>query len=181
MTRFEDANVSGLTQLKSSVQKSIRNKIVEDFPGIGGYIDEIMPKKESIKIAKCQDHIEIVVAASGEHLFFRQRDGPYFPSLKLVHKFPFILPQMQVDKGAITFVLAGANIMCPGLTSKGARLTQNVRSGSVVTIIAEGKEHALAVGILKMSPDEILKINKGVGIENIHYLNDGLWRLKPIK
>jgi PUA domain protein len=173
--------VSGLAQQKSSVIKSIRNKVVEDFPAIANYIDEILPKKDPLKVAKCQDHIEIVVGTNGEHLFFRQRDGPYFPSLKLIHKYPFMLPQMQVDKGAIAFVLAGANIMCPGLTSKGARLQPKVQSGSIVTVIAEGKEHALAVGILKMSPDEILKINKGVGIENIHYLNDGLWRLKPIK
>lgn len=25
------------------------------------------------------------------------------------------------------------------------------------------------------------KINKGVGVENCHYLNDGLWQMKPIK
>ena len=36
---------------------------------------------------------------------------------------PFMLPQMQVDKGAIKFVLSGANIMCPGLTSPGAKMT----------------------------------------------------------
>ena len=35
---------------------------------------------------------------------------------------PFILPRQQVDKGAIKFVLSGANIMCPGLTSPGAKL-----------------------------------------------------------
>ena len=29
---------------------------------------------------------------------------------------------MQVDKGAIKFVLSGAHIMCPGLTSPGAAL-----------------------------------------------------------
>lgn len=78
--------MSGLTQLKSSVQKAIKGKIVEEFPHIEDYVDEIMPKKESIKIAKCHEHIEILVNASGEHLFFRQRDGPFFPSLRLVHK-----------------------------------------------------------------------------------------------
>lgn len=35
---------------------------------------------------------------------------------------PFFLPMQQVDKGAIRFVLSGANIMCPGLTSKGAKM-----------------------------------------------------------
>ena len=43
----------------------------------------------------------------------------------LIHLYvpdPFILPHQQVDKGAIKFVLSGANIMCPGLTSPGAKL-----------------------------------------------------------
>lgn len=37
----------------------------------------------------------------------------------------------QVDKGAIRFVLSGANIMCPGLTSPGAKMT-DVPKGTVV-------------------------------------------------
>lgn len=44
---------------------------------------------------------------------------------------PFFLPMQQVDKGAIRFVLSGANIMCPGLTSPGARMTE-VPKGTVV-------------------------------------------------
>ncbi|KAF7238495.1 hypothetical protein EG68_11290, partial [Paragonimus skrjabini miyazakii] len=93
---------------------------------------------------------------------------------------PFILPHLQVDRGAIKHVLNGSNIMCPGLTSPGARMTQ-APEGSVVAIMAEGKEHALAIGITTLSTDDILSVNKGVGVENVHYLNDGLWRLKPIR
>lgn len=37
----------------------------------------------------------------------------------------------QVDKGAIRFVLSGANIMCPGLTSPGAKMSR-VPKGTVV-------------------------------------------------
>jgi len=44
---------------------------------------------------------------------------------------PFLLPPMQVDKGAIKFILSGANVMCPGLTSPGARMT-DVQSETVV-------------------------------------------------
>ena len=62
---------------------------------------------------------------------------------------------MQVEKGAITFVLSGANIMCPGLTSKGAIMTEGLPSNSVVTVVAEGKQHALSVGVLKMSVEEM--------------------------
>jgi predicted RNA-binding protein (TIGR00451 family) len=37
-----------------------------------------------------------------------------------------------VDKGAIRFVLSGANIMCPGLTSPGARMTPCPKGAIVV-------------------------------------------------
>jgi len=84
--RFDNTCISGVTQIKTSVQKGIKNKIVEQFPLIEEYIDEIMPKKESIKIVKCQQHIEILINSNGEHLFFRQRDDPYYPTLKLIHK-----------------------------------------------------------------------------------------------
>ncbi|XP_054155112.1 malignant T-cell-amplified sequence 1-like [Oppia nitens] len=179
--KFDESNVSGVTQLKSSVQKAIKNKIVDQFPNISDYIDEILPKKEAIKTLKCHEHIEVVIGPNGDHLFFRQRDGLYIPTLKLIQKYPFICPLMQVDKGAITFVLSGANIMCPGLTSKGAIMTPDLPVDSVVTVIAESKQHALSMGILKMSTNDIAKINRGIAIENVHFLNDGLWRLKAYK
>lgn len=45
--------------------------------------------------------------------------------------------------------------MCPGLTSKGARMDENLPVGAVVAIMAEGKENALAVGLLKMSTEDM--------------------------
>ena len=43
-----------------------------------------------------------------------------------------ILPQLQVDKGAIRFVLSGANIMCPGLTSPGAKMDVDLPPDTIV-------------------------------------------------
>lgn len=114
---------------------------------------------------------------------------------------PFILPHQQVDKGAIKFVLSGANIMCPGLTSPGAKLYPAEADTVVVSfctwystrkrfdvraikyvkftikivllphfkpsickfvfnkwmqaIMAEGKSHALCVGVMKMSAESM--------------------------
>lgn len=36
------------------------------------------------------------------------------------------MKKFQVDRGAIKYVLAGANIMCPGLTSPGGALDEEV-------------------------------------------------------
>lgn len=176
----EKEMVSGVNNAKSSVQKGIRASILDNYPYIENYLDQIIPKKGDLKLVKCHEHIEILANASGEPVFFRQRDGPYMPTLRLLHKYPFILPIMQVDKGAIRFVLSGANIMCPGLTSPGANMTK-VDGDKVVCIMAEGKQNALAIGYTKMSTEEILSKNKGIGVDNIHYLNDGLWNMKSVK
>uniref|UniRef100_A0A8K9VEK3 Eukaryotic translation initiation factor 2D-like PUA RNA-binding domain-containing protein n=1 Tax=Oncorhynchus mykiss TaxID=8022 RepID=A0A8K9VEK3_ONCMY len=58
------------------------------------------------------------------------------------------------SKGAIKFVLSGANIMCPGLTSPGAKLYPSA-SETVVAIMVEGKQYALGVGVMKMSAENI--------------------------
>lgn len=179
--KFEDGDISATVQLKSSVQKNIKTKLVEQFPNLDKYVDVIMPKKEQLRVAKCPDHIELLVTANGHHLFYRQREGPYFPSLRLIHQYPDIAPTLQVDRGAIKFVLSGANIMCPGLTSPGGRVPDDIESETVVTIMAEDKEHALAIGLTKLSGKDIKGINKGIAVETVHYLNDGLWRLKPVK
>lgn len=96
----------------------------------------------------------MLAGSSGEPLFFKQRDGQFIPVLRLLHKYPFILPHEQVDKGAIKFVLSGANIMAPGLTSPGGKMIP-VDKNTVVAIMAEGKKHALAIGVTKMSTEEM--------------------------
>ena len=109
-------------------------------------------------------------------LFYKTRDTPWFPTLKLLHKYPQMMPKLRVDSGAIKFVLSGANIMCPGLTSPGATIHDEVDEETPVAIYAENKDLALAIGFTTMSTEDIRTINKDVGVENVHYLNDGLWK-----
>lgn len=45
---------------------------------------------------------------------------------------PGIMKKFRVDRGAIKFVLAGANIMCPGLTSAGGALDDDVPADAPV-------------------------------------------------
>ncbi|CAJ0574326.1 unnamed protein product, partial [Mesorhabditis spiculigera] len=176
--KFEKEDImGGGTQLKSSVQRGIRSKLLEQFPHLEGHLETILPKKETLKTIKCKEHVELVQSHDGFVYFIKTRDGLFLPTLRLLHKYPFILPHQQVDKGAIKFVLNGSHIMCPGLTSPGAVLLPEVPKGQIVAIMAEGKQHALAIGVMAMSSEEIKQVNKGTGIENMHYLNDGMWHM----
>src|SRR4051794_32159099 len=58
----------------------------------------------------------------GEPLFFQHDNDTLLPHLKLVHRFPTCFPSIRIDRGAIRFVLSGATLMAPGLTSTGGRL-----------------------------------------------------------
>jgi PUA domain protein len=126
------------------------------------------------------------------------------PHLKLVHRFPTCFPSIRIDRGAIRFVLSGATLMAPGLTSAGGRLPsgnpeeqgvygeakvsegeeregwyggRELEAGEPVVICAEGKEEACAVGLLAMGTKEVKEKGKGPVVEDAHYLGDGLWRL----
>ena len=68
-----------------------------------------------------------IVVLNGTPLFFSQRDGPWYPTLRLLHQYPDMMAKLRADKGAIKFVLSGANIMAPGLTSSGATIHDEVR------------------------------------------------------
>lgn len=86
-----------------------------------------------------------------------------------------------MDKGAIKYVLSGANIMCPGLTSAGAKLTPDISAGRPVAIMAEGKQHALGIGLMKLSSADIKNVNKGIGVDNVHYITDGLYKVTTLQ
>ena len=112
------------------------------------------------------------------------------PHLKVIHKYPWAFPRIRIDRGAIRFVLSGATLMVPGLTSPGGRLPgdeeageeygnggEELEAGEVVVVEAEGKETACLVGVLTMGTKEMREKKKGPGIENGHYVGDGLWKL----
>eukprot|EP00850_Spirogloea_muscicola_P001961 SM000007S20921 [mRNA] locus=s7:1022680:1024938:+ [translate_table: standard] len=178
--KFTAEEVSGQNQVKASVQRRIRQSIGEEYPLLEPVLDDLLPKKAPLTVAKCQNHLNLVVV-NNVPLFFNVRDGPYMPTLRLLHQYPDVMKRVQVDRGAIKFVLAGANIMCPGLTSKGGALDPNVGADCPVAVHAEGKEHALGIGFTKMSAEDMLKINKGIGVENMHSLNDGLWKMTHLE
>lgn len=51
-----------------------------------------------------------------------------------------------------------------------------VDKGTPVAIFAEEKDHAMAVGLTLLSTQEMRDVNKGIGVELLHHLNDGLWK-----
>lgn len=183
-------------KLKSSIQRNLRNSLLQGYPLLAPHIDEVMPKKASLCQMKLPDRASLYVldAPGSPPLFYQHESGaPLLPHLRLVHRFPQAFPTVRIDRGAIRFVLSGATLMAPGLTSSGGRLpeprageegvdadgrwSRELRKGEPVVIVAEGKEEACAVGVLVAGTEEVKRAGKGPVVEDAHFLGDGLWRL----
>jgi PUA domain protein len=64
-------------------------------------MEQIIPKKAEIQVAKCEGKINVVCIEQAP-VFYNVRDGPYYPTLKIHHKYPFCMPTMRVDAGSVT-------------------------------------------------------------------------------
>ena len=166
-------------QISNTIPKPLKQnsstQICESNEKLEPFIDEILPKKSGLIQYKIAGSFLTLYCSGPTPLFFEHRDNGIMPTLKFVHKYPQIWTVLKVDKGAIPYILGGANIMCGGLTSAGAEMATELEEGANVVIMAEGKEHAIAVGTLKMSTKDIKSKNKGVAVEVGHFLGDGLW------
>ena len=117
------------------------------------------------------------------------------PHLSLIHRYPAAFPdRVRVDRGAVRFILSGAALMVPGMTSPGGRLpgewdkdddgpeedyrygSEDIPAGRMVVVEVEGKEHACMIGRLKMGTKEMKEQKKGVAIDNGHFLGDRVWK-----
>merc|ERR1711939_1167917 len=179
----KDLSPGSKSKVKSSVQRAIRTQLVQTYPLLAPHIDEIVPKKEQLDAMKIPDRVTLYLIGSTP-LFYQHMTDALLPHLKLVHRFPTCFPSIRIDRGAIRFVLSGATLMAPGLTSTGGRLPnrgwyggRELEKGEPLVICAEGKEEACAVGLLSMGTKEVKEKGKGPVVEEGHYLGDGLWRL----
>ena len=98
------------------------------------------------------------------------------PMLRTLHKFPMMMNQMICDKGAIRHIFSGSHVMAPGLTSEGGTICKGCAQDSPVAVMAEGKKHAMAIGFLNQSSEQMVETKKGQAIEIIQFLNDSLWK-----
>ena len=99
------------------------------------------------------------------------------PTLFFVHKSTraTLLPQYPkavVDAGAIKPIINGADVMRPGIRE----LVGEFGRGDVV-LVSDEKGRVIAVTVALFSKAEILQMQRGKVLLNIHHLGDKLWQI----
>jgi PUA domain protein len=114
-----------------------------------------------------------VILVEGEIIFF-ETDGVLFPTLRALLSEVVSIPKVTVDMGAVKFVVNGADIMRPGIT----HIEDGIKTGSIVAIVDERHGKPLAVGVSKMSSEELRSAVSGKVIQSKHHVGDKLWEFK---
>jgi PUA domain protein len=94
------------------------------------------------------------------------KDKSYFPHLKNVDEEHFKC--VYVDRGAIPFVLKGADLMRAGIQI----IDEGFEKGDTILIKDEEHKKTIAVGVALFSSEEMKGIEKGKVVKPVHLIAD---------
>jgi PUA domain protein len=166
-------------------QKEIRQQIAMTYPELPEDVfnDPTTSKPVDIMQVPTSNNTNLIVRLGKQHeiIFFQHNYGPWLPTLRVLHIYPWMMPSHQVDIGGCKFVLGGADVMSPGTLTPGGRLHDGLGVGKPVAIHIEGKKHAASVGVTLMSSKQVRETKRGPCVQNVHFLGDGLWKHTVLK
>ena len=82
---------------------------------------------------------------------------------------------VEVDHGAIPFLMNGADCMVAGVQAA----DEAIEVGELVWIRDMKHKKPLAIGWSTMTGPEMAEANKGKGIKTLHWFGDELWEMEP--
>ena len=108
-----------------------------------------------------------------QDITFFSHESLFLPTLMFVRSYPEIeFPSVQVDEGAVKFVINGADIYIQGIAS----FNEDFKENSTILVLNPQKS-VLSIG-KSLFNSELMKKTTGKGILNLHYLGDRIWQGK---
>jgi PUA-domain protein len=128
------------------------------------------------------DSIEILETSSEDLKFYligkkpllMEYRGWIFPTVKGAIERPFPQRRIAVDAGAIPYVINGADVMRPGITS----VSPDVRAQAPVQIVDERHGKPLAICLALLDAPQIEQSTAGKMCKNVHFVGDEIWSVE---
>lgn len=93
-------------------------------------------------------------------------DDEFFPHLKSVEAENF--KAVFVDRGAIPFVLKGADLMRPGISVVDSGFSKD----EIILIRDEEHKKVIAIGVAMFDSEELESMEKGKVVKVVHFVSD---------
>jgi len=104
-----------------------------------------------------------------------EKSGLVFPTLIERYSVGILdyIPYIIVDMGAVHHIVNGADVMRPGVREVYGEFSEN----DVIIVKDEKNKKPIAIGKALVDYIHLRSMIKGKVAENIHYIDDKLWRL----
>ena len=149
-------------QLSKSDVEKINAEIDEQF-GVSGFLG----KKDRVSLADFNHQMFVL---KDDVPFFFYLEGKLVPTLKLLLQ-RLLLKQVIVDMGAVKFVIAGADIMRPGIVE----LDHSIKKDELVVVVDQAHKKPLCVARALFSGEEIFVMKQGKVLKSLHWVGDPVW------
>ncbi|MBS3116265.1 DUF1947 domain-containing protein [Candidatus Woesearchaeota archaeon] len=127
-------------------------------------------KKDFVELQEEEKQKIIFINRQPSFFYYEEK---LIPTLKYLQQNQNFLKQITIDKGAIKFIVNGADVMRPGITD----IQKLIQKNDVVVIIDQEHKKPLAVGIALFNSEEMKAATKGKMVKNIHYVGDEVWKV----
>ena len=156
--------------MRKQFSKSDNKKFIQEMP----LSESLITKKSKVVQEDNKIYIDETLAfIQDEEIYNKNKESneAWFPSLHILLAGKLSLPKVVVDKGAIRFVVNGADIMRPGIVK-----VDDFGNGDFVVIVDETMNKPLAVGKAMYSSEELRDKKEGKVVLSVHFYGDDYFK-----
>ena len=114
-----------------------------------------------------------LILVDGRPLLFEMEEQ-LFPTIRGALEMDLNKRIVTVDKGAVSFVSNGADIMAPGIVDADSE----IKKGDLVIIVEQTHRKPLAIGKALMNGPQMVEADSGKAIKSITHVGDKLWNME---
>ena len=138
--------------------------------------DLLFSKNSRLEMLKTES--ELILYFIDDEATLIEIDNMIFPTVNALLSKKIMLPEVIIDKGAIKFIINGADVMVPGIVDT----SESIEKEDIICIVDVEFKKTLAIGKALMSAKEIKEKNKGKAIQTLHHVGDKIWNtIKKMK
>ncbi|MGM5480114.1 MAG: PUA domain-containing protein [Nanobdellota archaeon] len=145
------------------VRKQFSKKDIKEFISNHSFAENILTKKSSVFVEGDCLYVDSLLS-------FIYIDDAWIPSLKLLQTRPLLLPRVVVDKGAIKFIVNGADVMRPGIVG-----SDSFSKDSIIAVVDETMHKPIAVCRTLFDSNTLMAISSGKVLKTLHHISDSFW------
>lgn len=158
-------------KLKKRKRYHVKKRKLKEIQKELGNFSQLIPDKATLEVLET-DEVDLILV-NGQPLLMII-EGKAMPTLKGALEMDIQDKYVVVDKGAVRYVINGADIMSPGIIEA----DPNIRRDDLVIILEETHRKPLAIGRSLLNGDEMVENMKGKAVKSLHYVGDKIWNFE---